>query len=75
MKELINNEYHVPVIIVFTRAIEKEKVDKMGKKLKSLFPDNAFIPVLGRKTKDIEQFGLDDLLNQILKSLESVEKG
>ena len=75
LKELINNKYHIPLIIVFTKAIEKQRVEKMEKLLKKLFPNNAFIPVLGRKSNSIDPYGLDDLLNQILKSLKSVEKG
>ena len=47
----------------------------MEKLLKKLFPNNAFIPVLGRKSNSIDPYGLDDLLNQILKSLKSVKKG
>ena len=75
LEELINNEYNVPVIIVFTNATEKNRVERMEKEFKNLFPNNAFIPVLGRKNEFMEQYGLDDLLNTILKCLESVEKG
>ena len=38
LKELINNKYHIPLIIVFTKAIEKQRVEKMEKLLKKLFP-------------------------------------
>ena len=75
LKELINNEYNVPLIIVFTNATEKDRVKRMEREFKNLFPNNAFIPVLGRKNEFMEQYGLDELLNTILKCLESVEKG
>ena len=47
----------------------------MEREFKNLFPKNAFIPVLGRKNEFMEKYGLDELLNTILKCLESVEKG
>ena len=75
LNELINNKYNVPLIIVFTNATEKNRVKIMEREFKNLFPNNAFIPVLGRKNDLMEQYGLDELLNIILKCLESVEKG
>jgi len=74
-KELKNNIYNIPVIVVFTKADSQPDVDNMQKQIKSLFPDIKFIPVLGRETSSIkEKMGLDELLEMTLDSIKSNDK-
>lgn len=74
-KELKNNIYNIPVIVVFTKADSQTDVDNMQKQIKSLFPDIKFIPVLGRETSFIkEKMGLDELLKMTLDSIKSNDK-
>ena len=74
-KELKNNIYNIPVIVVFTKAEKQTNLDNMQKQIKSLFPDIKFIPVLGRETSSIkEKMGLDELLEMTLDSIKSNDK-
>ena len=67
LKELKNNKYNVPLIVVFTNAQSEDDVNNMKKEIYNLFHEDIFIDVLGRKTDIIPAYGLDDLFNKTLK--------
>ena len=46
----------------------------MKNQIKILYPDLQFIPILARKTKNKQSYGLDDLLNLTLKTIKSSKK-
>ena len=69
LKELKNNEYNVPLIVVFTNAQIEDDVKNMKKEIYNLFHEDIFIDVLGRKTEDIPAYGLDDLFNKTLEAI------
>ena len=68
-------EKSIPLIIVFTNAINIEEINKMKELIQNKFPELPFIDVLGRSTTKKEKYGLDDLLNLTLKSCKNVEQG
>ena len=74
LTQLKNNKDNIPLIVVFTNAQIDTDVESMEKQMKNLFPDGIFISVLGRGTKEIDSFGLDELLNATLKSIKLAEQ-
>ena len=73
LEELKNNKYNIPLIVVFTNAQKQADVDKMKEIIEKLFSENLFIYVLGEKTKDIDSFGLDELLNMTINKIKFTE--
>jgi hypothetical protein len=72
LKELKNNKYNIPLIVVFTNAQNNDDIENAKNQIEELFPgDDIFIKILGVPTEDIEKFGLDELLN---KTLDIIEK-
>ena len=74
LRQLKNNNFHIPLIVVFTHAVGETYVIKMKEQIKNLFPELKFIPVLARETEYLEKYGLDDLLNMTLSSIKSRER-
>ena len=74
LKQLKDNEYKIPLIVVFTNAQMANDVESMQKQIKTLIPEIQFISVLGRGTNDIKSFGLDNLLKITLNSIKSMEQ-
>ena len=71
IKDLKNNDYKIPLVIVFTRAVISDDIKKMKDLIKRHFPEKIFIHVLGEGTKSLKNFGLDDLLNLTLEQIKS----
>ena len=69
LKELKNNEYNIPLIVVFTNAQIDDDVQNMKKEINGIFHEDIFIDVLGRKTENIEEYGLDDLINKTFRMI------
>ena len=69
LKELKNNEYNIPLIVVFTNAQNYEDVQNMKKEINGLFHEDIFIDVLGRRTENVEEYGLDDLINKTFRMI------
>ena len=74
LKELKNNKYNIPLIVIFTNAQIKNDIDDIKEQIINLFSEDIFVPVLGKSTKDISEFGLDDLLNKTLDIIKSNNK-
>ena len=74
LKELKNNKFNLPVIVVFTKAINQDEINELKNTIKKLFQDLKFIPILAEGTPDIESYGLDDLLNTTFKEIKSSQK-
>ena len=74
LRQLKDNNFHIPLIVVFTHAVGETYVIKMKEQIKNLFPELKFIPVLARETEYLEKYGLDDLLNMTLSSIKSRER-
>ena len=74
LTKLKNNSSNIPLIVVFTNSNMKNDVENVKKQINTLFPDMKFISVLGRRTQDIQSFGLDDLLNMTLNTIKSLER-
>ena len=77
LKQLKDNIYHIPLIVVFPNAQDQDKVDSMRSQIKSIFNDNIkFIDVLGKESNIIkEKYGLDKLLFETLDSIKSIGEG
>jgi len=74
LKELKNNKYNIPLVVVYTYAQIAKKVEDVKKQIKEIFSEDIFIPILGRSTKSISEFGLDDLLNKTMNIIKSNNK-
>ena len=68
-------EKNIPLIIVYTNAINIEEINKMKKIIQNKFNNLPFIDVLGKKIERKESYGLDDLLNLTLKTCKNVQQG
>lgn len=76
IKELTKDPKSLPLIIVYTKALNKQDVNKMKDKIKEKIGDLPFVPVLGRSvTGAMKSFGLDNLLNKTLEVCQSADKG
>ena len=73
LRELKNRIKNIPIIVVYTRAIDQNEVVSMKNQIKNLFPDLKFIYILARKEPFIDSFGLDDLLNLTIETIKSME--
>ena len=72
LKKLNNNEFKIPLLIVFTNAQNNDDIVSMQSQISNLFSDDIFIKVLGEPTEDIKKpFGLDDLVNKTLNIIKS----
>ena len=65
----------IPLIIVFTHAINIDNVKKIKNKIKANFKDLPFIDVLAEATKRKASYGLNELLNLTLDVCKNYEKG
>ena len=74
LKELKNNKYNIPLIVIFTNAQIENDVNDVKKQIINLFSEDIFIPILGERTKNLSEFGLDDLLNKTLDAIKSNTK-
>ena len=74
LNKLKENKHNLPLIVVFTLAKRDNEVKSMKNKIKSLYPDLPFIPVLARETNKKSKYGLDDLLNLTLTTIKSSKK-
>ena len=75
ISELKQKEKYIPLIIVFTNAINVEEIDKMRKLIEDKYPGLPFVDVLGKETKRKKSYGLDNLLNKTLEKCKNVEQG
>ena len=75
ISRLKETEKSIPLIIVFTNAINIEEISKMQELIQDKFPNLPFIDVLGKSTKRKEKYGLDNLLNLTLEKCKSIEQG
>ena len=76
IKELTKDPKSLPLIIVYTKALNKQDVNKMKDKIKEKIGDIPFVPVLGRSvTGAMKSYGLDNLLNKTLEVCQSADKG
>ena len=67
LKELKNNAFNIPLIVVFTNAQKMVDINNMKTQVNELFiNEDIFITVLAKGTERIDQYGLDDLLNKTL---------
>ena len=72
LKKLNNNEFKIPLLIVFTNAQNNDDIVSMQSQISNLFSDDIFIKVLGEPKEDIKKpFGLDDLVNKTLNIIKS----
>ena len=60
--------------MVYTYAQIAKKVEDVKKQIKEIFSEDIFIPILGKSTKSISEFGLDDLLNKTMNIIKSNNK-
>ena len=74
LNDLKNNEFNIPLVVIFTKAQIKNVVEKMEKEINEKFPDLNFVPVLGRRTEVIKEFGLDELIKETIKAINSKDK-
>jgi len=74
LNDLKNNEFNIPLVVIFTKAQIKNVVEKMEKEINEKFPDLNFVPVLGRRTEVMKEFGLDDLIKKTIKAINSKDK-
>lgn len=76
IKELVKDPKSLPLIIVYTKALNKQDVNKMKDKIKEKIGDIPFVPVLGRSVQGaMKSYGLDNLLNKTLEVCQSADKG
>ena len=75
ISELKQKEKYIPLIIVFTNAINVEEIDKMRKLIEEKYLGLPFVDVLGKETKRKKSYGLDNLLNITLEICKNVEQG
>ena len=72
MKLLQNNNYNIPVIVLYTISVKSEIMNAENK-IKDLFPDLKFIYVMAKDTQLIRKFGLDELLNLTFDTIKSMK--
>ena len=76
IKELTKDPKSLPLIIVYTKALNKKDVNKMKEKIKEKIGDIPFVPVLGRSVAGaMKSYGLDNLLNKTLEVCQNADKG
>ncbi len=77
IKELKNNNYSIPIIVVNTYTKSKEIAEDKKRKLESEFNNDIhFVSVLAKKISDSDNtFGLDELLDETLKVCKDSNKG
>ena len=78
IKLLINTfeEAKIPIIILYLKAIIKEDIEKIEKKIKKLFKHIDFIPVRAKEMKTDEQFisrkkGLNEIIEKTILRFKS----
>ena len=76
IKDLQKAQKSLPLIIVYTKALNKQEVFKMKDIIKEKLGDIPFIPVLGRSVEGgMKSYGLDNLLNKTLEVCKNAVKG
>jgi len=77
LKKLKNNNYSIPIIVVYTYTKSKDIAKKIKSDLESEFNNGIqFISVLAKKIPNVyDTFGLDELLNETLKVCKKSTKG
>ena len=77
IKKLKNNNYSIPIIVVYTYTQSKEIAKNIKNDLESEFNnDFHFVCVLAQSIPNIyDSFGLDELLNETLKVCKKSTKG
>ena len=73
LKLLQNNNYNIPIIVVYTMSVFKSEIMNAENKIKDLFPDLKFIYVMAKDTQLIRKFGLDELLNLTFDTIKSMK--
>ena len=74
LKELNNNEFNIPLIVVYTRAFNEDEIKKMKNEIENLLPGTPFIDVLVRKINIKEKEGLDNLLDMTINCIKKNDK-
>ena len=78
LKELKNNNHHIPLIVIYTRAINQEEINIIQNYFKTVFNNIKFIPILARGMVFgefiLESYRLDDLLNMTVESIKFNDK-
>ena len=72
IKSLKQQKKNIPLIIVYSYAIIEKGFKNVQSKIKNEFPDAIFIPVLAKKSDDVNPFGLDELLEKTLELCKKV---
>jgi hypothetical protein len=75
LNNLKKNEKSIPIIVVYSYGINEGMVNNVKEQIKKNFSDIKFIPVLAESIKDVESYGLDELLNETLKICKRTIKG
>jgi len=77
LKKLKNNNYSIPIIVVYTYTKSKEIAEKIKNDLESEFNNGIhFISVLAKAIPNVyDAFGLDELINKTLKVCKNSTKG
>ena len=77
LKKLKNNNYSIPIIVVYTYTSSKEIAKKIKNDLESEFNNDIhFVSVLAQPIPNVyDAFGLDELLNETLKICKKSKKG
>ena len=65
----------IPLIIVYTHAIDIDKIKKVKNKIKDNFKDLPYIDVLAKPNKRKAAYNLNKLLNKTLDVCQNYEKG
>ena len=73
LKEL--RKKSIPLIVVYTHAIDINKIKRVKNKIKENFKDLPFIDVLAKANKRKFSYGLNSLLNLTLNICNNYEKG
>ena len=74
IEEIKNNKESIPVIIVYTMALNKKEIDQMRNLIKTKLK-LPFISILIESTEDQESYGKDDLLKLTLDICQQAKKG
>ena len=77
IKQFKNNNYSLPIIVVYTYTKSKEIVNKVKSELEYEFNNDIhFVSVLAKAIPNVyDAFGLDDLLDETLKVCKKSTKG
>ena len=73
IKELKKKRRSLPLILIFTKAENRDIVNNIYKQIKEELKDIPFIPVSNKSLKD--STGLDNLLNETLDAYKNAKKG